>query len=185
MVRIQILPLPTVKAGDVERTPFAVILDQIADDEVWREVDIDVLRHETGAATVIAHTGTLDAPGQLELTDEQREQLLAYITVPRRMMLGADFPIDAMPADYGRLWCIPEPQAYVKPTTVDELPADEQWKHKTYEQRYTEVPRIIGVLNGSYPHLGRVRFEQSEDEAVTDVEILLEHDGHTIRGIIT
>lgn len=91
MARIQILPLPTMKAGDYERTPFVIILDQIADDEVWREVDLEVIRHETGAASVIAHTGTLDAPGQLDLTDEQRDQLLAYLTQPQQWIADQRF----------------------------------------------------------------------------------------------
>lgn len=85
MARIQILPLPTQKAGDFEHTPFILILDQ-ADrgTEDWPAEYVESLREQTGAVTVLAHEATLDAPGALDLTEEQRAELLAYLTQPRR-----------------------------------------------------------------------------------------------------
>lgn len=89
MSRIQILPLPTLKADGYEHTPFILILDQVdRQAEDWPEAFVQHIREETGAATVIAHEATLDAPGALELTDEQREQLLDYLIEPRRIVLG-------------------------------------------------------------------------------------------------
>ncbi len=89
MARIQILPLPTERAGGLERTPFILILDQVnRHDEDWPDELLLELRHRTGASTVIAHEATLDAPGGLDLTDEQRETLLAYLTEPQRFILG-------------------------------------------------------------------------------------------------
>lgn len=91
MARIQILPLPTLKADGYEHTPFILILDQVdRHDEDWPDALLDNLREQTGAATVLAHEATLDAPGALELTEEQREQLLDYLTEPQRWILGAD-----------------------------------------------------------------------------------------------
>ncbi|MEV8023383.1 hypothetical protein [Microbacterium sp. NPDC080220] len=89
MARIQIVPLPTLKADGYEHTPFILVLDQVdRQDEDWPDVLLEDLRERTGAATVIAHEATLDAPGQLELTAQQREQLLDYLTEPQRITLG-------------------------------------------------------------------------------------------------
>lgn len=85
MARIQILPLPPVKVGEYEQIPFILILDQIADDEVWDDgLFLTALKHETGAVSIIGHHGTLVAPGALTLTDEQQADLLTYLTQPRR-----------------------------------------------------------------------------------------------------
>lgn len=92
MARIQVLPLPTQKAGDIEHTPFILILDQANRfEEDWSAEMIEQLRQYTGAATVLAHEATIDAPGALELTDEQREQLLAQLTEPRRWILDQSY----------------------------------------------------------------------------------------------
>lgn len=97
MARIQILPLPTVKAGDYERTPFILILDQTdRTTEDWTHDMLEELKHSTGAAMVLAHEATIDAPGALELTDEQRQELLAHLAEPRRWILGQSYA-DAEP----------------------------------------------------------------------------------------
>ncbi|SDG21993.1 hypothetical protein [Microbacterium sp. 77mftsu3.1] len=89
MARIQVLPIPTLKANGYEHTPFILILDQVdRTTEDWSDMMLDILRHETGAASIIAHEATLDAPGSLQLTDEQRVQLLDYLTEPQRATLG-------------------------------------------------------------------------------------------------
>lgn len=83
MARIQILPLPTQRVGDYERIPFVLILDQVSRfEEDFPDEWIEQIKQATGAALVIAHEATLDAPGALELTEEQKEQLLADITAP-------------------------------------------------------------------------------------------------------
>lgn len=81
MARVQILPLPTEKVGDVERTPFVIILDSFdRHDEDFPDAWLEQLKESTGAACIIAHEAQIDAPGNLELTDEQREQLLQRVT---------------------------------------------------------------------------------------------------------
>lgn len=83
MARIQIVPLPTQKVGDYERTPFILILDEVNRfEEDLSDEWLDHLKEASGAAVVIAHEATLDAPGSLELTDEQREELLERLTSP-------------------------------------------------------------------------------------------------------
>lgn len=89
MARIQILPLPTQKAGDIEHTPFILILDQTNRfEEDWSAQMIEEIRHATGAALVLAHEATIDAPGALQLTDEQRDELLAALITPRRSVIS-------------------------------------------------------------------------------------------------
>lgn len=83
MARIQIVPLPTQKVGDYERTPFILILDEVNRfEEDFSDEWLDHLKEAAGAAVVIAHEATLDAPGSLELTDQQREDLLDRLTAP-------------------------------------------------------------------------------------------------------
>ncbi|MGX9346627.1 hypothetical protein [Microbacterium sp. KNMS] len=78
MARIQILPLPPVKNGEYERTPFILILDKL-DDPLPNAVE-DHLRAATGADLVLASMGEMEASGQLELTEEQRDALLQHLT---------------------------------------------------------------------------------------------------------
>lgn len=83
MARIQIVPLPTIRNGDAERTPFIVVMDQLdLDGERWTDQTLDILKATTGAALVLAHEATIDAPGALEITEEQKSELLAYLTTP-------------------------------------------------------------------------------------------------------
>lgn len=84
MARIQIVPLPAQRTGDYEHIPFILILDQIDPDDVWRPEDMEILKHETAAVTVIGYEGTLDAPGALQLTEEQQADMIRYLTEPRR-----------------------------------------------------------------------------------------------------
>jgi hypothetical protein len=91
MARIQIVPLPTIRDGELERTPFIIVMDQLdRDEESWTDETLDVLKATTGAALVLAHEATIDAPGALDLTDEQKSELLAYLTEPRRVTLAPD-----------------------------------------------------------------------------------------------
>lgn len=93
MARIQVLPLPTLKVGDTERTPFILIIDQVnGDTEDWDPRLLESLRQQTGAAFIIAHEATLDAPGNLELTDEQHHALLAHLTEPLRWASDQSYP---------------------------------------------------------------------------------------------
>ena len=126
MARIQILPLPTVKAGEYEQTPFILILDQVDQHtENWPLAMLDQLKIDTGAVTVIAHASTLDAPGALELTDEQRDALVAYLTVPPRITLGYDADAEAaataMRTGNDRLQLIPEEPTYERTLLADVL----------------------------------------------------------------
>lgn len=89
MARIQVLPLPTEKVGDAERTPFILILDEVNRfDEDWPDELVIEMKEATGAAFTIVHEATLDAPGSLELTDEERDQLRQHLlTGPRQVVL--------------------------------------------------------------------------------------------------
>lgn len=101
MARIQILPLPTQKAGNYERTPFIVILDQCnRADEEWSDETLETLKRATGAEQVLAHEATIDAPGSLTLTDEERDQLRDYLLTPRRIALGLDEDLNTLPSEY-------------------------------------------------------------------------------------
>lgn len=88
MARIQVLPLPPLKAGEYEQTPFILIFDKVTDDEPISQAFTSWLEETTGAAAIIVTPDTIDAPGELKLTDEQRDELLAYVTQPHRIMLG-------------------------------------------------------------------------------------------------
>lgn len=102
MARIQIVPLPTIRNGELERTPFIIVMDQLdLGEERWTDETLDVLKDATGATLVLAHEATIDAPGALDLTDEQKSELLAYLTGPRRIVLA--------PVSEGELVIKPEP----------------------------------------------------------------------------
>lgn len=69
MARIQVLPLTTTKVGDVESTPFVVIIDKFdphdeQDRHLWSTLDtIDdrtTLQATLGARVVFVVDGTLD-----------------------------------------------------------------------------------------------------------------------------
>lgn len=90
MPRIQVLPLPPVKAGEYEHTPFILILDQVTDDQPVSQEFTAWVEETTGAAAVIVTPDTIDAPGQFELTEDQRTNILAYITQPTRIMVGVN-----------------------------------------------------------------------------------------------
>jgi hypothetical protein len=82
MARIQVVPLPPVTAGEYTHTPFIIVLDQLdLDTEHWSDAELEHLKEATGAALVLAHEATLDAPGGLTLTDEQRTELLDRLTL--------------------------------------------------------------------------------------------------------
>ncbi|MFS0735309.1 hypothetical protein ABC304_07740 [Microbacterium sp. 1P10UB] len=80
MARIQVLPLPTQKLGAHQHTPFILILDSFADDEVWTDQYSDELRQQTGALTVLGYEGAVDAQGSLTLTAEQQNAIIACVT---------------------------------------------------------------------------------------------------------
>lgn len=90
MTRIQIVPLPTERAGDYERTPFILILDQVTDAHDVSAEQGEYMKHQTGAALILVSHEAIDAPGQLELTEEQRAQLHAYLTEPLCTVLAED-----------------------------------------------------------------------------------------------
>ncbi len=91
MARIQVLPLPTEKLGEAEHTPFILIIDEVNRfEEDWPGELVVELKEATGAAFIIAHEATLDAPGGLTLTDEERDQLREYLLASRRVALGLD-----------------------------------------------------------------------------------------------
>lgn len=87
MARIQILPLPAERVGEYERIPYILILDQI-DDEAWTPDSLEHLKHQTSAVTVIGYQGTLDAPGALELTEQQQADMIDFLTKPMRWVTG-------------------------------------------------------------------------------------------------
>lgn len=72
MARIQVLELPSQVVGEIVRTPFVIVVDQVevvADVEAYdgtairhtvEPVDADAIKAATGAEGVIVHTGTLD-----------------------------------------------------------------------------------------------------------------------------
>lgn len=67
MARIQILELPVQVNGDDVETPFALIIDQVTDDDrsidlgvVFDARSIELLKDATGARGVIVYDGTLD-----------------------------------------------------------------------------------------------------------------------------
>ena len=78
---MQIVPLPPLRSGEYEHTPFIIVLDQLGDGSfpISHEY-VDDLRQVTGAATVVLSDAVLDAPA-VELTDEQRAALLARLGV--------------------------------------------------------------------------------------------------------
>jgi hypothetical protein len=83
MARIQVLPLPTAKVGDYETTPFLLILDQTnRHDEDWPDELLDHLKDSTGALMVLAHEATIDAPGALQLTEDEKQQLHDRLLAP-------------------------------------------------------------------------------------------------------
>lgn len=84
MSRLQVMPLPTQKAGDFEHTPFVLVIDQAADDE-WSEAAVRHIKVHTRADLVIVHEGTIDVSEPLELTAEQGENLRRYLTEPIRV----------------------------------------------------------------------------------------------------
>lgn len=86
MARVQIVPLPTVKADGYEHTPFILILDKL--DNPLTADELSHLRKTTGAQLVISTGDEWEAPGQLELTEEQRETLLTHLTQPTRLLLN-------------------------------------------------------------------------------------------------
>lgn len=57
MARIQVLELPADVVGEAVRTPFAIVIDQLAADEI---VDTQSVADKLGAVGVILHAGTLD-----------------------------------------------------------------------------------------------------------------------------
>lgn len=80
MARIQVLPLTVEKVGDIERTPFVLVIDQVDDPEWYTDELMGSLKRQTGAAAVWMHTGPFDVATPLELTDEQRQHLLGLLT---------------------------------------------------------------------------------------------------------
>ena len=89
MARIQVLPLPAQKVGQAEHTSFILILDQCdRTGEDWPADMLFALEEATGAAYVLAHETTVDAPRALTLTDEERDQLREYLLTPRRATLS-------------------------------------------------------------------------------------------------
>lgn len=80
MARIQVLPLPIEKIGDAERTPFILIIDEADDPEPYTNDTMTHLRLQTGAAAIWLHAGTFDVAAPLELTEEQRDLLLTFLT---------------------------------------------------------------------------------------------------------
>lgn len=66
MARIQVLPLTTEKVGDVESTPFVLIIDQVEDavDDSGRSIYtpelVDYLGEEVGSRMILVVNGTLD-----------------------------------------------------------------------------------------------------------------------------
>lgn len=89
MARIQILPLPPQKLGDVEHTPFILILDQVGEEEAPTAAELDSLKVYSGAVTVLVNMGILDAPGSLDLTEEQRAQLTQWLLTPRQSVTNS------------------------------------------------------------------------------------------------
>lgn len=87
MARIQILPLPAEKVGDFEHFPFILILDQLGEDEAWEQQYSEDLKQQTGALTVLAYAGTIDAPGALDLPEDQRKKLADYLLHPRHWVM--------------------------------------------------------------------------------------------------
>lgn len=99
MARIQVLPLPTQKVGEAEHTPFLLIIDEVNRfEEDWSAEFMAALKEATGAAFILAHEATLDAPGGLILTDEERDQLREYLLTPRRVVLGTVKDPDTIPS---------------------------------------------------------------------------------------
>ncbi|MDQ7877356.1 hypothetical protein Q9R08_05130 [Microbacterium sp. QXD-8] len=80
MARIQVVPLPTQRIGDVEETPFILILDQVDALMSFTAEECVQIEQTTGARAVWCTTSVLDAAQAVTLTDEQREQLLARVT---------------------------------------------------------------------------------------------------------
>lgn len=88
MARIQVLPLPTQRAGDIEQTPFIIVLDRMTSEErgSWLAAPelITNFKVESGAAVVLLLDDDLDVSQPLVLGDDQQaailEQLLPVLT---------------------------------------------------------------------------------------------------------
>jgi hypothetical protein len=108
MARIQILPLPTEKVGDMEHTPFILILDQFGEEEAWEPAYGETLKGQTGAVTVLAYRGTMDAPDSLDLTEEQRKRLVDYLLFPRRWVTDQRYTEQEARLIPGRIMSTPD-----------------------------------------------------------------------------
>jgi hypothetical protein len=71
MARIQVLPLTPQRLGDVEETPFILVIDQVEPGTYDRPEMITNLIQSTGARTVLIITGeTLEVVGGTELPED-------------------------------------------------------------------------------------------------------------------
>ncbi len=103
MARIQVLPLPTEKLGGAEHTPFILVIDEVNRfEEGWPAELMAEMKEATGAAFILAHEATLDAPGSLVLTDKERDQLREYLLTPRRVVLGTPQDLVSLPFPLSR-----------------------------------------------------------------------------------
>lgn len=82
MARIQVMPLTPVTVGEYTSTPFILVFDQLSDIErieTYTPELLETIREASGAREVLATEETLDVGSPLNLTDEQRGDLLAKL----------------------------------------------------------------------------------------------------------
>lgn len=87
MARMQIVPLPTVRIADAERTPFLVVLDQVGDELAMTDADVERMRYSIGAESIVLSQGVLDA-ADVHLTDAQRAALIDRLGLSEALQGG-------------------------------------------------------------------------------------------------
>lgn len=78
MARLQVLPLTPIRNGEIETTPFILVVDQLKEHE-RADIDVDVLRSVSGAQTVFVGVETIDVVAPLALTDAQQAELISRL----------------------------------------------------------------------------------------------------------
>lgn len=79
-MRLQIAALPPKTVGAITHADHIIVLDQVGDDEILRDVDVVELKESTGALAVLCSTSSIDVANPVALPTDVVEQLIAAIT---------------------------------------------------------------------------------------------------------